>query len=88
MPPVLGPGEPVLCRKLWHGAVMTALPMRVVSDSPERTVLYLAEVENRVRAEAARVIGALAANGSPFCESEWLGWRPPADWTIPALPED
>jgi hypothetical protein len=39
---MLGPGEPVLWRKLWHGAVMTALPMRVVSDSAQRTVLYLA----------------------------------------------
>jgi hypothetical protein len=47
-----------------------------------------AEVESRVRAEAERMIGVLAADGSPFCESGWLGWRPPADWTIPALPED
>ena len=39
---MLGPGEPALWRKLWNGAVMTALPMRVVSDSPGRTVLYLA----------------------------------------------
>jgi Protein of unknown function (DUF402) len=195
---MLGPGEPALCRKLRNGAVMTALPMRVVADSPERTVLYLApntafksartpagtkvrdlsnwvskdlvwaggslirlieprawhcvdvefgaagefigwyvnfqepfqrarsrfdtvdlvldlvvapdrswhlkdeddfqravsdghltaEVENRVRAEAERMIGVLAAGGPPFCETEWLGWRPPADWTIPVLPED
>ena len=195
---MLGPGEPVLWRKLWNGAVMTALPMRVVSDSPERTVLYLApgtafkgartpagtkvrdlanwvskdlvwaggslirlaepgawhcvdvefdatgafigwyvnlqepfrragsrfdtvdlvldlvvapdrgwqlkdeddferavadghltaEVENRVRAEAERMIAVLVAGGPPFCESEWLGWRPPPDWTVPALPGD
>jgi hypothetical protein len=198
MPPMLGPGEPVLCRKLWNGAVMTALPMRVISDSPERTVLYLApdtafkgartpagtkvrdlsswvstdlvwaggslirliqpeawhcvdvefdaagefigwyvnlqepfrragsrfdtvdlvldlvvapdrswrlkdeddfrlavtrghltaEAESRVRAEAERMIGVLASGGSPFCEPEWLEWRPPADWTVPALPLD
>ena len=47
-----------------------------------------AETGNRVRAEAERMIGVLAADGSPFCESEWLGWRPPADWTIPPLPAD
>ena len=195
---MLGPGEPVLWRKLWNGAVMTALPMRVVCDSPQRTVLYLApgtafrgartatgdkvrdlsswvskdlvwaggslirltepeawhcvdvefdaagefigwyvnfqepfrragsrfdavdlvldlvvapdrswrlkdeddfrsavanghltaEVEARVRAEAERMIGVLAAGGPPFCESRWLTWRPPADWTVPALPGD
>jgi hypothetical protein len=39
---VLSPGEPVLCRKLWNGAVMTAIPMRVIADAPARTVLYLA----------------------------------------------
>ena len=32
----------MLCRELWDSAVMTALPMRVVSGSAERTVLYLA----------------------------------------------
>jgi hypothetical protein len=195
---MLGPGEPVLWRKLWNGAVMTALPMRVVSDSPGRTVLYLApgtafrgartpagtkvrdlaswvskdlvwaggslirlaepgvwhcvdvefdatgafigwyvnlqqpvrragsrfdtvdlvldlvvapdhswrlkdeddferavadghltaEVANRVRAEAERMIAVLVAGGPPFGESEWLGWRPPADWTVPTLPGD
>lgn len=195
---MFGPGEPALWRKLWNGAVMTALPMRVVSDSPQRTVLYLtpdtafkgartpagtkvrdfsnwvpkdliwaggslirlaapgvwhcvdvefddagefigwyvnfqepirragsrfdtvdlvldlvvapdrswrlkdeddfqraiadghltAEVEDKVRAEAERVIGVLAVDGPPFSESEWLGWRPPADWAIPAVPED
>jgi Protein of unknown function (DUF402) len=194
----LSRGEPVLWRKLWNGAVMTALPMRVVSDTAERTVLYLAPetrfkgartpagnkvrdfsnwvskdlvwaggslirlaepgvwhcvdvefdetgefigwyvnfqqpiqrarcrfdtvdlvldlvvapdrrwrlkdegdfrqavadgyltagTESRVRAEADQVISVLAAGGPPFCESEWLSWRPPADWTVPALPED
>lgn len=39
---VLSSGEPVLCRKLWNGAVMTAIPMRVIADAPARTVLYLA----------------------------------------------
>lgn len=39
---MLSPGEPVLCRKLWHGTVMTAVPMRVISDAPARTVLYQA----------------------------------------------
>ena len=41
---MFSPGEPVLCRcrKLWHGAVMTAMPMRVVADAPDRTVLYQA----------------------------------------------
>jgi Protein of unknown function (DUF402) len=195
---VLDPGEPVLWRKVRNGAVMTALPMRVVSDSPQRTVLYLApgtafkgartsagtkvrdlsswvstdlvwaggslirlaepgvwhcvdvefgaagefigwyvnlqepvrragfrfdtvdlvldlvvapdrswrlkdeddfdravadghlsgETASRVRAEAERMIGVLAAGGPPFGETEWLGWRPPADWTVPALPAD
>jgi hypothetical protein len=47
-----------------------------------------AETGNRVRAEAERMIGVLAADGSPFCESEWLGWRPPVDWAIPPLPAD
>jgi len=195
---MLGPGEPVLWRKLWNGAVMTALPMRVISDSPGRTVLYLAPdtpfkggrtpagdkvrdfsswvskdlvwaggslirlaereawhcvdvefdaagefigwyvnfqepvrragsrfdtvdlvldlvvapdrrwrlkdeedfqravsdghltagTESRVRAEAERMIAVVAAGGPPFSESEWPAWRPPADWTVPALPED
>ena len=195
---VLGRGEPVLYRALWNDAVMKALPMRVVSDSPERTALYLApgtafksartpagtkvrdlsswvsadlvwvggslirltepgawhcvdvefdaageftgwyvnfqqplrragsrfdtvdlvldlvvspdrswrlkdeddfqravsdghltsEVENRVRAEAERMICVVAAGGPPFCESGWLEWQPPADWTVPVLPED
>jgi uncharacterized protein len=195
---MLDPGEPALYRRLWGGAAMAAQPMRVISDSPERTVLYLApgtaftgartpegtkvrdfsdwvttdlvwvggslirltepgawhcvdvefdaegkfigwyvnlqepvrragsrfdtvdlvldllvapdrswrlkdeddflqavadgyltsEVESRVRAEVERVIGVLAADGPPFCEPEWLTWRPPADWTAPALPED
>jgi len=198
-PPTLGLGEPVLWRKRgWNGAVMTALPMRAVSDSPERTVLYLAPdtrfkgartpagkkvrdfsdwvsrdlvwaggsairlaepgvwhcvdvefdeagefigwyvnfqepirragsrfdtvdlvldlvvapdrswrlkdeedferavadgyltagTESRVRAEAERVISVVAAGGRPFGESGWLDWRPPAGWTVPALPED
>lgn len=39
---LLSPGEAILCRELWNSAVMTALPMRVVSESAERTVLYLA----------------------------------------------
>jgi hypothetical protein len=39
---VFEPGKAVLYRQLWDGAVMTALPMCVVSDGPERTVLYLA----------------------------------------------
>ena len=42
----------------------------------------------RLRAEADRMTGVLAAFGSPFCESEWLGWRPPAGWAIPPLPAD
>ena len=47
-----------------------------------------AEAGTIVRAEAERMIAVLAADGSPFCESEWLGWRPPADWTTPPLPAD
>jgi uncharacterized protein len=47
-----------------------------------------AEAGTIVRAEADRMIGVLAADGSPFCETEWAGWRPPADWTIPPLPAD
>jgi hypothetical protein len=39
---VLSQGDPVLCRELWHGAVMTAMPMRVLADTPARTVLYQA----------------------------------------------
>jgi hypothetical protein len=196
---MLGLGEPVLWRKRgWNGAVMTALPMRAVSDSAERTVLYLAPdtrfkgartpagnkvrdfsgwvttdlvwaggsairlaepevwhcvdvefdetgefigwyvnfqepirragsrfdtvdlvldlvvapdrswrlkdeedferavadgyltggTQSRVRAEAERMIGVVAAGGPPFCESAWLDWRPPTAWTVPALPED
>ena len=142
---MLGLGEPVLWRKRWNGAVMTALPMRAISDSPERTVLYLAPdtrfkgartqagnkvrdfsdwvskdlvldlvvapdrswrlkdeedfrravadgyltagTESRVRAEAERVISVVAAGGRPFCESEWLDWRPPTGWTVAELPE-
>lgn len=40
--PCLVPGEPILCRKLRRGAVMTAMPMRVVADAPDRIVLYQA----------------------------------------------
>jgi hypothetical protein len=39
---VLSSGEPVVCRKLWNGVVMTAMPMRVIADGPGRTVLYQA----------------------------------------------
>ena len=39
---MFSPGEPVLCRTLWHGAVMAAMPMRVVADAPDRAVLYQA----------------------------------------------
>ena len=39
---VFEPGDVVVCRELCNGEVMTALPMRVVADSPARTVLYLA----------------------------------------------
>jgi hypothetical protein len=39
---MLALGEAVLCRKIRRGAVMTALPMRVIDDSPGRSVLYLA----------------------------------------------
>lgn len=47
-----------------------------------------AETADRVRADAERMIGVVADGGPPFCESEWLTWRPPADWTVPALPGD
>jgi predicted RNA-binding protein associated with RNAse of E/G family len=60
-------------------------------DDFERAVAdghLTAEVANRVRAEAERMIAVLAAGGPPFCESGWLGWRPPADWTVPPLPRD
>lgn len=47
------------------------------------------EVEKRVRAEADRMTSAVEAGGPPFCESEWLSWRPPAAWVVPpALPEN
>ena len=39
---MFNPGEPVLCRKLWHGVVWNAMPMRVIADAPARTVLYQA----------------------------------------------
>ena len=39
---MLGFGDAALYRMLRDGAVMKALPMRVISDSPERSVLYLA----------------------------------------------
>lgn len=39
---MFGWADVVLYRELWGGAVMTAMPMRVVSDTAARTVLYLA----------------------------------------------
>jgi Protein of unknown function (DUF402) len=195
---VFSPGEPVLCRKLFsHGAVMTAVPMRVIADAPDRTVLYQApdtafrgartpaggkirdfsaewvsmdlvwtggslirliepcawqcvdvefdaagdfvgwyvnfqepvrrtalgfdtvdlvldlvvaadstwslkdeddferavsagqlprQTAERVRAAAAQMIGVVEGGGPPFSEKQWLSWRPPPHWTVPALP--
>jgi uncharacterized protein len=194
---VFSPGEPVLCRKLWPGAVQTAMPVRVIADTPARTVLYQApdtafrgartpagtkirdfsaewvsvdlvwtggslirliepgtwqcvDVEfdaagdfigwyvnfqqpvrrtalgfdtvdlvldlvvaadgtwrlkdqddferaasagqlpqrtaAEVRAAAERMISVAERGGPPFSEWHWLTWRPPPDWTVPALP--
>jgi hypothetical protein len=194
---VLSPGEPVLCRELWHGAVMTAMPMRVIADAPARTVLYqapdtafrgartptgakirdlaaewvsmdlvwtggslirlvepcawqcvdvefdaagnftgwyvnfqepvrrttlgfdtvdllldlvvaadstwslkdeddferaasLGQLQQRtaeqVRAAAERMISLVEGGGPPLSEKQWLRWRPPPHWTVPALP--
>jgi hypothetical protein len=39
---VFGHGDAVLYRELSDDAVMTAVPMRIISDTPRRSVLYLA----------------------------------------------
>ncbi len=39
-----------------------------------------------IEAEGQRVIELIKANASPFCDG-WENWSPPADWTIPRLPE-
>jgi len=39
---VFDAGQMILYRELWNGAVMTAMPLRIVADTLERTVLYLA----------------------------------------------
>lgn len=58
-------GDMVLYRELWGDAVMTALPMRVVSDSETRTVLYLAP-DTAFR-------GARTPDGGPVTDlSNWV----------------
>jgi predicted RNA-binding protein associated with RNAse of E/G family len=44
-----------------------------------------AETVERVRAEAAAVIGRLEANEAPFDEG-WDQWRPDPSWGLPRLP--
>lgn len=48
------PGEAVTYRELWLDRVMTAMPMRVVADDHDTTVLYLASGS---RFQAARAPG-------------------------------
>ncbi len=38
-----------------------------------------------IRAEAERVIAKIEARAAPF-DGRWREWRPPAEWTMPALP--
>jgi hypothetical protein len=40
-----------------------------------------------IRAEGQRVVRKIEARAAPFDES-WKGWRAPAGWTMPVLPED
>ncbi len=49
--------------------------------------IYFPDFAARVRQEAERAIQALEARRSPFT-GEWVEWRPPADWPLPALPPD
>jgi uncharacterized protein len=40
-----------------------------------------------VRAAGARAVRLVEEWGAPF-RDDWPGWRPPADWPIPKLPDD
>jgi len=45
-----------------------------------------AATAERVLDDAERVTAAATAGAAPFDERHWLTWRPPAGWTVPALP--
>ena len=48
---------------------------------------FVSEIEaNGIRAAGERAL-AVAINREPPFDAEWFGWRPPADWAVPELPE-
>lgn len=62
----------VTYRELWGGRVMTAIPMRVITDSDQQSVLYLAD---GTRFKAAR-----AQDGGPVLDlGNWVSV--PRTWT-------
>jgi protein associated with RNAse G/E len=49
--------------------------------------LMSADEERAIKAHGVDVLRMLDERGGPFAE-EWVAWRPPEDWTLPALPPD
>lgn len=81
--PTFDCGQSVIYRELWHDRVMTAMPLRVITDDERGTALYLA-AETRFRA-------ARAPDGGPVRDlSDWTSVG--AIWTggsaIRLLPAD
>lgn len=89
--------------RTWRsGMPETAFPMRVIRDDERGLVSWLAPgtiglVSERadgggLRDDKATMFTAARAEASfqaadwPF-DAEWTRWRPPGDWTIPALPQ-
>lgn len=69
---VFDSGEPVTYRELWGGRIMTAVPMRVVTDSESSTALYLA-------AETSFWAARAPGGGAVRDLEDWISV--PATWT-------
>ena len=64
-------GDAVMYRELWGGRVMTAIPLRVVADEEQGTVLYLAA--------GTRFRAGRAPDGGPVRDlADWISV--PAQW--------
>ncbi len=47
--------------------------------------VFTPDFARAVRAEADGVLAAIERRAAPF-DGGWVGWRPPAEWTVPELP--
>jgi protein associated with RNAse G/E len=52
-----------------------------------RRGLVTADEERAIKAHGEEVLRMLDERRGPFDEA-WVAWRPPEDWTLPALPAD